>query len=142
MHNPLTPGANNGLGIRCPLKGPAHYDGIELQIIDNTAPKYKNLKPWQYHGSVYGVVSAKRGHLKPVGQWNSQEIICQGRRVKVILNGATIVDADLEKASAPKTLDGNPHAGLKRTKGHVGFLGHGDRVEFRNIRIKVLPVSE
>ena len=138
----LTPGANNGLGIRCPLKGPAHYDGIELQIIDNTAPKYKNLKPWQYHGSVYGVAPAKRGHLKPVGQWNFQEIICQGRRVKVLLNGATIVDADLDKASTPKTLDGYPHAGLNRTKGHIGFLGHGDRVEFRNIRIKVPPVSD
>ena len=137
----LTPGANNGLGIRCPLKGPAHFDGIELQIIDNTAKKYKNLKPWQYHGSVYGVVAAKRGHLKPVGEWNSQQVICQGRRVKVVLNGATIVDADLDKSSTPKTLDGRPHPGLKRTKGHIGFLGHGDQVEFRNIRIKELDVS-
>ena len=135
----LTPGANNGLGIRCPLKGAAHFDGIELQIMDNTAPRFKNLHPWQYHGSIYGVVSAKRGHLKPVGQWNSQEVICQVRRIKVILNGVTIVDADVDDASTPKTLDGKPHPGLKRTKGHIGFLGHGDRVEFRNIRIKVLP---
>ena len=135
----LTPGANNGLGIRCPLKGASHLDGIELQIMDNTAPRFKNLHPWQYHGSIYGVVSAKRGHLKPVGQWNSQEVTCQGRRIKVILNGVTIVDANVDEASTPKTLDEKPHPGLKRTKGHIGFLGHGDRVEFRNIRIKVLP---
>ena len=59
----LTPGANNGLGIRAPLKGNAAYDGIELQIIDNTADKYKDLDDRQYHGSVYGVIAAKIGLL-------------------------------------------------------------------------------
>ena len=58
----LTPGANNGLGIRCPMQtaGNLHIDGTELQIIDHTAEKYKTLKPYQYHGSVYGVVAAKQ----------------------------------------------------------------------------------
>lgn len=138
----LTPGANNGLGIRAPLKGNAAYVGMELQVLDNTADKYKNLKPYQYHGSIYGVVPAKRGHLKPVGEWNKQEVICQGKQVKVILNGETIVDADIEKASTPKTLDGRDHPGLKRTKGHIGFLGHGSRVEFRKLRIKELPTDQ
>jgi len=132
----LTPGANNGVGIRAPLKGDPAYAGIEIQILDNSADRYKNLKPYQYHGSVYGVVPAKRGHLKPVGEWNSQEIVCRGNHIKVILNGATIVDADLKKASTPKTIDGRNHPGLKRDKGHIGFLGHGAHVEFRNIRIK------
>jgi len=54
----LTPGANNGLAIRSPFtaQGNLHLDGIELQILDNTAEKFKSLKPYQYHGSVYGVV--------------------------------------------------------------------------------------
>jgi len=133
----LTPGANNGLGIRAPLKGNAAYVGMELQILDNTSPKYKDrLKPYQYHGSVYGVVPAKRGALKPVGEWNKQEVAAKGNRIKVILNGTTIVDADVKKASTPKTMDGRNHPGLNRTKGHIGFLGHGTRVEFRRIRIK------
>jgi hypothetical protein len=134
----LTPGANNGLGIRTPLEGDAAYAGMELQILDNTADRYKDLKPYQYHGSIYGVVPAKRGHLKPVGEWNEQEVIADSRQITVKLNGVIIVDADIDEASTPKTIDGRDHPGLKRQKGHIGFLGHGSRVEFRNIRIKEL----
>ena len=137
----LTPGANNGLGIRTPLKGAAHIDGIELQIIDNSAEKYAKLKPWQYHGSIYGIAPAKRGHLKPVGQWNSQEVTCRGRRITVTLNGNIIVDVDLDKATRNGPVDGREHPGVKRKSGHIGFLGHGDRVEFRRIRVRVLDAE-
>jgi HEAT repeat protein len=134
----LTPGANNGLGIRAPLEGDAAYAGMELQILDNTAEKYKDLQPYQYHGSIYGVVPARRGYLKPVGEWNEQEVIADGWKVIVKLNGVIIVDAQIDGAGIPETMDGRDHPGLKRTKGHIGFLGHGSRVEFRNIRIKEL----
>lgn len=134
----LTPGANNGLGIRTPMGGDPAYVGMELQILDDTAEQYKNLAPYQYHGSIYGVVAAKRGHQKPVGEWNSQTVICKGKQVTIILNGTTIVDADIEKASTPKTIDGQAHPGLKRDKGYIAFCGHGAHVEFRNIRVKEL----
>jgi len=134
----LTPGANNGLGIRAPLEGDAAYVGMEIQILDNTADGYKDLKPYQYHGSIYGVVPAGRGYLKPVGEWNFEEVIARGNLITVNLNGTTIVDADIREASTPETMDGRPHPGLKRTTGHIGFLGHGSPVEFRNIRIKEL----
>jgi len=134
----LTPGANNGLGIRAPLSGDAAYVGMELQILDNTADRYKDLRPYQFHGSIYGVIPAKRGYLKPVGEWNFEEVIANGRQITVKLNGVTIVDADIDKASIPKTMDGRNHPGLKRDKGHIGFLGHGSNLEFRNIRIEEL----
>ena len=134
----LTPGANNGLGIRAPSKGDAAYGGMELQIIDNTAQKYAELQPYQYHGSLYGVAPAKRGFLKPVGEWNKQEVRVVGTTVKVILNGTTILDTDFQKAIDEGTMDHKDHPGLLREKGHVGFLGHGDVVSFRNIRIKEL----
>ena len=134
----LTPGANNGLGIRAPLVGDAAYVGMELQILDNTAAIYANLEPYQYHGSVYGVIAAKRGHLKPVGEWNYQEVVVQGTRVKVTLNGVVIVDGDIAEASKNGTIDGHDHPGLKRLKGYIGFLGHGSLVKFRNIRVKEL----
>lgn len=134
----LTPGANNGLGIRAPLEGDAAYAGMELQILDNTASIYSGLKEYQYHGSVYGVIPAKRGYLKPVGEWNSEEVIVQGSRVKVILNGTVIVDGDIKQASKNGTLDHKNHPGLERNKGYIGFLGHGDVVRFRNLRIKDL----
>ncbi len=134
----LTPGANNGLAIRTPFKSWAAYDGMELQIIDNTAEKYKDLHAYQFHGSVYGVAPAKRGFLKPVGQWNFQEVIAKGRQITVNLNGNTILDVDLDKVSTPATVDGKEHPGLKRSTGRIGFLSHSDPLEFRNIRIKEL----
>jgi len=134
----LTPGANNGLGIRAPLEGDAAYAGMEIQILDDTAPQYATLQPYQYHGSIYGTVPAKRGHLKPVGEWNYEEVIAKGRQITVKLNGETIVDADIDRASTPETMDHRDHPGLKRTRGHIGFCGHGDYLEFRNIRIKSL----
>ena len=132
----LTAGANNGIGIRTPRGVDAAYHGMEIQVLDDTSPRYKNLRPDQYHGSIYGVVAAKRGHQKPVGQWNRQEIFCQGNHVKVTLNGVVIVDADIIKESTPKVQARHP--GLKREKGYIAFCGHGARVEFRNVRIKEL----
>jgi HEAT repeat protein len=134
----LTPGANNGIGIRTPATGDAAYVGMEIQVLDDSAEMYKDLKPYQYHGSIYGVVPAKRGFQKPVGEWNTEEIIARGRRITVILNGTTIVDADIDQASTPRTMDGRDHPGLKRAAGWISFCGHGSRVEFRNLRIKVL----
>jgi len=87
---------------------------------------------------VYGIIPAKRGFLKPVGEWNQQEVIVKGNRVKVILNGEVIVDGDLAEATRNGTMDGRDHPGLKRKSGHIGFLGHGSIVRFRNIRIKDL----
>lgn len=134
----LTPGANNGLGIRTPPGGDAAYLGMEIQILDNTAPIYANLQPYQYHGSVYGVISAKRGFLKPVGEWNSEEVIIQGTRIKIILNGEVILDGDIADGRDNGTMDHKNHPGLSNEKGHIGFLGHGSVVKFRNIRIKEL----
>jgi hypothetical protein len=134
----LTPGANNGVGIRAPLEGDAAYEAMEIQVLDDGADVYKDLKQYQYHGSIYGVVPAKKGHLKPVGEWNSEEIVVKGNRIKVTLNGAVIVDADIAEASKNGTLDGKQHPGLKRTSGHIGFLGHGTEVFFKDIRVKKL----
>ncbi|MBA2117816.1 3-keto-disaccharide hydrolase [Bremerella alba] len=138
----LPPGANNGLGIRAPLSGNTAYNGYELQILDDTAKKYENLKKYQYHGSLYGLAAAKRGHLNPVGEWNEQEVTVDGDLVKVVLNGTEILKVDLEEIRSNPTLDGNDHPGLKRSTGHIGFLGHGDKVEFRKLRVKSLPESK
>jgi HEAT repeat protein len=132
----LNPAANNGLGIRAPLEGDAAYVGMELQILEDGSPVYWGLQPYQYHGSIYGVVPARRGVLRPVGEWNSEEVTVAGRRVSVVVNGTTVVDADIDEASAAGTMDGKDHPGLKRARGHVGFLGHGSVLEIRNIRIK------
>jgi hypothetical protein len=87
----LEEGSNNGLAIRAPLSdADMAYQGMELQIIDNTAERYKNIQPWQKHGSLYHVFPARTGALKPTGEWNEQEVRALGRQVTVILNGVTI----------------------------------------------------
>ena len=138
----LTPAANNGLGIRAPLTGDAAYVGMELQILDNTAPVYAKLQPYQYHGSVYGVIPAKRGFLKPVGEWNYEEVEVRGTKIKITLNGTVIVDGDIAGPRDNGTMDHNDHPGLKNKTGHIGFLGHGSELKFRNIRIKDLSQTK
>ena len=132
----LHPAANNGLGIRAPREGDAAYQGMELQILEDGSPVYRDLQPYQHHGSIYGVVPARRGALRPVGEWNTEEVTVKGRRVSVVVNGITVVDADIDTASASGTMDHREHPGLKRPSGAIGFLGHGDVVELRNIRVK------
>lgn len=136
----LTPGANNGLAIRAPLDSHPAYDAMELQILDNTAEKYEELEPYQFHGSIYGVAPAERGYLNPVGEWNTQEVIADGSQITVKVNGQTITDVDLADIDTSDTMDGRDHPGLLRETGHIGFLGHGDEVAFRNIRIQDLGV--
>ena len=132
----LTPNANNGIAIRAPTEGDSAYQGMEIQVLDDSGSDYQTLQPYQYHGSIYDLVAAKRGSQKPVGEWNMQEVVADGRHIKVTLNGNVIVDANLEEVKDPEVL--KTHPGLARTSGHIGFLGHGTRVEFRNVRIKEL----
>lgn len=133
----MEPAGNNGIGIRAPLEGDAAYNGMEIQILDDQHPKYKSwIKPEQHHGSVYDVIPARTGFLKPAGQWNDEEITAEGRRITVKLNGVIILDNNLDIVKEPEVL--KRHPGLVRSSGHIGFLGHGSRVEFRNIRIKTL----
>jgi HEAT repeat protein len=134
----LTPAANNGVGIRTPMGVDAAYHGMEIQILDHDHPVYKNITPLQVHGSVYGIIGAKRAKFKPIGEWNQEEIIADGNHIKVTLNGEVILDGDIEEATRNGTADHQKHPGLFNPKGHIGFLGHGSPVKFRNIRIKVL----
>jgi len=139
----LEEGANNGVGIRAPLEGDAAYLGLEIQILEEAAAnrgKWGPLRPEQYHGSIYDVVAARRGALRPAGQWNTEEITAAGRHLKVVVNGQTVVDANLNDVRDAEKI--RKHPGLFRARGHIGFLGHGDYVEFRNIRIRELTSPE
>ena len=131
----LPPGGNNGLAIRYPGSGnPAHDGMTELQVLDNTADKYSTLDPRQYHGSIYGQVAAHRGYLRPVGEWNYQEVTVEGSTIVVELNGTIIMKADVSDIS--EFMGNTSHPGKDLQKGHFGFAGHNDPVMFRNIAIR------
>ena len=133
----LPPGGNNGIAIHYPGKGDPAYTGIEVQVLDDTAEKYKNLKPYQFHGGLYTLKEAKHGHLKPVGEWNKETITVNGNNIIVELNGVIINNANLDELEGK-----NPkHEGVKRRIGHIGFCGHGDAVAYRNITLKELAAK-
>ncbi len=131
----LPPGANNGLAIRYPGHGDTAYVGMcELQILDDGARQYARLDPRQAHGSAYGMVPAHKGYLRPVGQWNFEEVTVKGSKIKVELNGTVTLDADLSQVK--EFMANSPHPGKDRSSGYFGLAGHSDPVEFRNISIK------
>ncbi|MBI5689369.1 MAG: DUF1080 domain-containing protein [Verrucomicrobia bacterium] len=140
----IPPGGNNGLAIRYPGKGNTAYDGMtELQIIDENyyaARKQpdKKLDPRQYHGSVYGMVPAARGYLRPTADWNFQEVTVKGSTLRVELNGTVILDTDLSKVDMATVMSKSPHPGKDRKSGFFGLAGHSDPVEFKELSIKKL----
>jgi hypothetical protein len=132
------PGGNSGIGIRAPFEGTTSATGMEIQILDDGHAKYKGeIRPEQHHGSIYDVIPARTGFLKSAGEWNTEEILVDGRHIRVTLNGVVIVDADLDLVREPAVLA--KHPGLMRTTGHIGSLGHDSMVEFRRLRLKMLP---
>jgi len=126
---------NSGVALRAPLKGDPSYQGMEIQILDDYAPRYKKLSPDRYTGSIYGVVPPSQRVSKPVGEWNQFGIVCKGPKVTIDLNGTRIVDANLDTL---KKRHGKEHPGLLRDKGHLGVQSHDGRVEFRNLLVKEL----
>ncbi|MDF1753383.1 MAG: DUF1080 domain-containing protein [Verrucomicrobiales bacterium] len=132
----LGPGANSGIFLRAPKEGKGRDSNCELQILDNTAKEYADLKLSQYHGSAYGLIAAKRGALKPVGEWNYQEVTVRGHRIVVELNGVTILDGDLSELDATKYLKSHP--GLLRTRGRIALGGHAKGVYYRSMYLAPL----
>ena len=144
----LRPGVNNGVGVRTPMGVDAAYDGMcEVQILDHDDPIYAGLREYQVHGSVYGVIPAKRIKHKPLGEWSEEEIRVQGNHITVTVNGEVIVDGNIKEACkghnvAPDGSDNNPytvdhrnHPGMFNKTGHIGFLGHGAGLKFRAVRV-------
>ena len=145
----VRPGANNGVGVRTPHGVDAAYDGMcEVQVLDHDDPIYAGwLREYQVHGSVYGVIPAKRITHKPLGEWSCEEIRVQGDHITVTVNGEVIVDGDIREACQghnvapdgsnvnPYTVDHHNHPGMFNETGYIGFLGHGPGVKFRNVRV-------
>ena len=147
-------GVNNGIGIRTPMGVDAAFHGMEIQVLDHDAPIYKDLNVYQQHGSVYGVIAADRVKFPAHGTWNVEEIRAVGDHITVTVNGKVILDGNIREACqghnvAPDGVTKNPymvdhrnHPGLFNKSGHIGLLGHGPGIKFRNIRIKELPTPK
>ncbi len=131
----VPPGGNSGVFLRAPHDSRPAFTGMEVQILDDRAPKYAKLNAYQYCGSLYGIAAPKTRASKPAGEWQKMHITCDGRKVTVELNGTPIIDANLDDHQ-----DAEPeHPGINRTSGYVGLQNHGTRLDFRNVRLRELP---
>lgn len=146
-------GVNNGVGIRTPMDVDAAYEGMEIQILDHDAPYYRDLREYQQHGSVYGIIPAKRVKFPELGTWNTEEIRAVGDHITVTVNGEVILDGNIREAckghnvsadggANEYTVDHQNHPGLFNKDGYISFCGHGTGIKFRNIRIKDLSKSK
>lgn len=143
----VSPGVNNGIGIRTRENVDAAYEGMEIQVLDHDDPIYSNLSDYQQHGSVYGIIVPKHVKFGKLGTWNTEEIRAVGDRITVTVNGEVILDGNIREAcqghnvapdgsqNNPYTVDHHNHPGLFNKSGNISFCGHGEGVMFRNIRI-------
>jgi len=129
----LDPGGNSGIYVRVPKNGLHHRDdasqpeaGFEVQVLEDSAAQYRNLKPYQFCASVYDIQGASPHVSKPPGQWNTMEINCDGQHVTTIHNGVMVVDI---------TSETHPLLALRKTKGYLGLQNHSSVVKYRNLRI-------
>jgi 3-keto-disaccharide hydrolase len=129
-------GGNSGVGIRYPAAGDPAHVGMEIQILDDNAPQYKDLKPAQHNGGIYYQSPPKAKASKPPGEWNRYVIRCQGPKVVVHLNGVEIQNINVEEFTRGE--GGYKPLAERPRKGFIGLQSHGAQVDFRNIEIKEL----
>jgi len=127
-------GANSGIFLRAPREGDPAFSGMEIQVLDDYAEKYANLKEWQYTGSIYGLLAPIEQVTKTSGEWQKMEITCKGPAVKVLLNDNLIIDANLIDFMDQE----KEHPGIKRRKGYIGLQNHNTRIEYKNIQLTEL----
>ena len=128
----LPEGGNSGVFIRTPREGNPAYVGMEIQVLDDYAQEYADLKPWQYTGSIYAVLAPSKRVTRPANQWQQMTIDCRGPRVQVIVNGEMTIDANLIDFMDKI----REHPGLKRREGYIGLQSHSTKIEYRNIYLR------
>ncbi|UKI18296.1 MAG: DUF1080 domain-containing protein [Bacteroidales bacterium] len=143
-------GVNNGVGIRAEMGKDAAYYGMEIRSSTMTTRSTQTCASIRYTGRSTASSPPSVSSRPSLGQWNTEEIRVQGDRIKVTVNGEVIVDGNIRTACKghnvapdgsnhnPYTVDHLNHPGLFNKTGYIGFLGHGEGLKLRNVRIKEL----
>jgi hypothetical protein len=112
----------------------------EMQVLDNA--KYPGRDKRQLAGACYDLYAPAKDVSKPAGQWNKAKVLAKGKHVEHWLNGQKIVEYELGSDDWNSRLAKSKFKDLahfaKAGKGHICLQDHSDRVEYRNIKIRVL----
>ena len=139
----VAPGGNSGVFYRATEDVQWIFQGApEMQVLDD-AGHADGKSRLTAAGSNFALYPAPAGIVRPAGEWNEARIVANGARVEHWLNGQKVVQYELGSPDWEQKVKGSkfgewPHYGRAK-RGHIGLQDHGDRVAFRNIRIRVLP---
>lgn len=128
----MAPKCNSGIGFRTRPFDPANSRGTrpsfysyEIQLVDDAG----KVPDSHGSGSLYRYVAPRENAMKPVGEWNTLVVTCEGARIRVVLNGRTIQDLDQREVDAIRD---------KPLRGYVCLQNHGGSIAFRSVEIREL----
>jgi hypothetical protein len=136
----VAPGGNSGIMYRvAETEGAPYMTGPEYQVLDNAKhPDGKN--PKTSAGSIYAVYAPAKDVSKPAGEWNSSRIVANGRKIEHWLNGEKTAEAEIGSEDWAKRIADSKWKTAKKyglePKGHIDLQDHGDKVEYKNIKIR------
>ena len=139
----IAPGGNSGLMFRVSEAADAPYlTGPEMQILDN-AGHPDGASGLSSAGACYGLYPPSQDATRPVGSWNDVRLLVNGAHVEHWMNGVKIVEYDLGSPDWLSRVVVSPFRDVpaygREPRGHIAIQDHGDRVAYRNIKIKSLP---
>jgi hypothetical protein len=137
----VSSGGNSGVFLRVWDKNDPVQTGIEVQILDS----YGKEQPTRHDcGALYDIQAPSTNAVKPAGEWNSYHIICKDAQIVVYLNGKKVNEVDLSRWTEPhRNPDGTPNKfkypyNQMTRPGYIALQNHGNKIWFRNIKIKPL----
>lgn len=113
--------------------------GLEMQVLDNAGhPDGRITKHGA--GDLYDLIKSSKEAAKPVGEWNTAEIVCKFGKLTLVLNGVFVVETKLWDDNFKALVAGSKFATWKDfgtfKTGKIALQDHGDSVWYKNIMIK------